>query len=928
MKLHLDGISQLFPVWATVLTSCLALAPQQAEAKLKTAPTTTASLNSSVKDPEGSSSSSSSYNYEMKYTLYCDGHPTYITTDASGNTQVYVNTDEEGGSNWSTDSKYLVTAEDEDGNTVDWKYVGIFGGAYAEEGETVSCQSSYIKMAGGQVSCIYLSGYAASGGISIVEGDARLDITGGTVYYLDLENFFDGSECNDYIGFGDSYINGRITGCFDNLTYLSSIPILLSENGANSSLYMGANMTFSYTMNVLSPSPTRCDTAFVWQSTTTLYAVGDVTLPFEDEMYVCEQFVDNSTSLSIPSSTSIYIKNSDGWSSDIEGKTFDPLDGQISQGALFISDIKVAGAGSSSTAMAALTDYGYTLINYDTNTGAGGNYVYVGYKTTTDPSKAITGVLMAVGETYCSDSFLESNGTKYILYNDKKYYRCTSNGINDLNTGAGGDYISLYYTRDGNVTEGEMCYTGYNVGASASSGWSYVKYWEGSSNNGTAYYGSVKGNANTNKGTGSKTPDIYMFYTAHTHEFSYYSKSESGCQRRCSCGLLLSTLSHTYGDLEFAWSDLDSCSASVTCSTCGYEVPATVNITSAEIQHQTCTVDGITTYYATATNPVTNVDSLCSETMSDTLVAPGHTVVVDEAVDATCTVDGLTEGSHCSVCLDVLVPQTVIKASHDYAADYYCTVCGLPRMLSTYTLTDGEAYAPDYLYGVDVLTYTRTFSSTAWQALYVPVALPVETLTASGLTVAELNNVHMYDRDDDGLVDDTELEFFRITSGCTEPNYPYLIKPSATGEVSIQLNDAILVMPEVTEISCATIKQVFTIRGTYQGVTGEDMYNNLYYAPSAGGLSRAASASVSLKPQRWYMQITNKSDGSVTYLASSMRISVDGTETEEAQTETAIHDIEATNRQVRAYTLDGRQVSTKDVKTGLYLLNGKKTYLK
>lgn len=42
--------------------------------------------------------------------------------------------------------------------------------------------------------------------------------------------------------------------------------------------------------------------------------------------------------------------------------------------------------------------------------------------------------------------------------------------------------------------------------------------------------------------------------------------------------------------------------------------------------------------------------------------ADGHTVVTDAAVSATCTSTGLTEGKHCSVCFEVIVPQTVIPA--------------------------------------------------------------------------------------------------------------------------------------------------------------------------------------------------------------------------------------------------------------------------
>ena len=39
-----------------------------------------------------------------------------------------------------------------------------------------------------------------------------------------------------------------------------------------------------------------------------------------------------------------------------------------------------------------------------------------------------------------------------------------------------------------------------------------------------------------------------------------------------------------------------------------------------------------------------------------------HTVVMDEAVEPKCTVDGLTEGSHCSACNEIIVAQQNIPA--------------------------------------------------------------------------------------------------------------------------------------------------------------------------------------------------------------------------------------------------------------------------
>ena len=75
----------------------------------------------------------------------------------------------------------------------------------------------------------------------------------------------------------------------------------------------------------------------------------------------------------------------------------------------------------------------------------------------------------------------------------------------------------------------------------------------------------------------------------------------------------------------------------------------------------TCTTPGVKTYTCTVAN--------CGATKTEAVEALGHTVVIDEAVAPTCTATGLTEGSHCSVCSEVLVAQEEVSAlGHDEIA--------------------------------------------------------------------------------------------------------------------------------------------------------------------------------------------------------------------------------------------------------------------
>ena len=58
-----------------------------------------------------------------------------------------------------------------------------------------------------------------------------------------------------------------------------------------------------------------------------------------------------------------------------------------------------------------------------------------------------------------------------------------------------------------------------------------------------------------------------------------------------------------------------------------------------------------------------------------TVKTKAHTEVIDKAVPATCVATGKTQGKHCSVCNSILVAQTTVKkASHQYVSGI-CSIC-------------------------------------------------------------------------------------------------------------------------------------------------------------------------------------------------------------------------------------------------------------
>ena len=118
-----------------------------------------------------------------------------------------------------------------------------------------------------------------------------------------------------------------------------------------------------------------------------------------------------------------------------------------------------------------------------------------------------------------------------------------------------------------------------------------------------------------------------------------------------------------------------------TCSKCSETEESTVSKTDIHTEvvdaavSATCTIDGKTegkhcSVCGTITVAQTSVKAL------------GHTEVIDSAVQATCTVDGKTEGKHCSVCSETLVKQITVKSKGhteviDVAIPATCTTTGL-----------------------------------------------------------------------------------------------------------------------------------------------------------------------------------------------------------------------------------------------------------
>ena len=260
-----------------------------------------------------------------------------------------------------------------------------------------------------------------------------------------------------------------------------------------------------------------------------------------------------------------------------------------------------------------------------------------------------------------------------------------------------------------------------------------------------------------------------------------------------------------------------------------------------------------------------------------------------------------------------------------YSIDAYKKVLGFSNIqaIPPVILTDNEAYTNDsQLDGADV-TYSRNFTNVNWQAIYLPFSLKYEDLK-DDFELAYINTVRQYDRDKDGVIDETAMEIVKMKSGSTAPNRPYLIRAKSKGEKAITVKDVTVSASENKSIDCSTTIAKFTITGTYNEIPSETMIANDYYGMGGGKLIKS-DGSNGLKPFRWYMKVESRDYSKYSVKNAAKAITIKVLDEEET---TGIANIQHPSPNTQIFDLNGRKVNENSLKPGIYVKNGKKFVVK
>lgn len=216
------------------------------------------------------------------------------------------------------------------------------------------------------------------------------------------------------------------------------------------------------------------------------------------------------------------------------------------------------------------------------------------------------------------------------------------------------------------------------------------------------------------------------------------------------------------------------------------------------------------------------------------------------------------------------------------------------------------------------ITYTRDFSNTSWQALYVPFSMNYDDWK-DDFDVASISGVHQNNDD----TNKTNVIFSMMKDGeRTEPNKPYFIRSKSVGEKTISLDNAVLEETKEKTYSIESGDVNFNFTGTYHTVI--DMFSKEYYAMSDGALKKASSDAVSLLPFRWYLSVTDREGNAVSLNAKSMNIVSIG-----VVTSVGVLSEDRIEGSSAVYSLTGvRQNTEKSLSPGIYIKTGKKYVVK
>lgn len=249
------------------------------------------------------------------------------------------------------------------------------------------------------------------------------------------------------------------------------------------------------------------------------------------------------------------------------------------------------------------------------------------------------------------------------------------------------------------------------------------------------------------------------------------------------------------------------------------------------------------------------------------------------------------------------------------------------KLITSFVIYDNtNEFVADEDYTYDELSYIRNFENTDWQALYIPFTLKYEEW-ADDFEIAKIKTIHEYDDSKDGITDRINVEVEVLSSGTTEPNYPYFIKANSIGTHTFTPNNTIVYETKEQTIATVTSNLKYEFKGAYSELSQNNSSSTEYYVLKNSQLTNLKDTDISIVAFRWYLKITSLNEDTN---IPNFTIDIADNNT------TGIDEIVYSDNEIAIYSLDGRLVKKqqnstlnemlKKLERGIYIINGQKLY--
>lgn len=237
------------------------------------------------------------------------------------------------------------------------------------------------------------------------------------------------------------------------------------------------------------------------------------------------------------------------------------------------------------------------------------------------------------------------------------------------------------------------------------------------------------------------------------------------------------------------------------------------------------------------------------------------------------------------------------------------------------TLEDGSNFANSSDQEYSVINYSRTFKNTNWQAWYAPFDLPLTREVLKHFSFAKFAGTYT---EEDGSF---YITVVRLKEGdYVQANTAYCVQAKVADSANpqvITLTDAILKAAKENSFYVLSAEKKITFRGNYSRKTVTESNDN-WYALSGGQYSRQLPGNT-IAPFRCFFTIEDREDNP--YAVESYPATVKLMLIDEGQTAIGkIEDDELGVKQI--YDLSGRRVDNGKLSKGVYIINGKKVFIK